>query len=617
MGADFERGSSTSYPLTRNLCQCLKRCSLVNRLVLYAHYDEQRQIKPYVAHMLNHLQEICRNVVFVSTSQLSDSELQKIHNICQKIYLKDNAGYDFGMWKLALKELGSSLPLYDEIILINSSVYGPIYPLTELFNYMEKVDCDFWGITESYEIDRHLQSYFLVFRNKVTQSCTFKSFWDGVLEYDNKNQTIRSYEIGLSQWLLQHEFKLGAYCSWQRLARHCRFEGGGVLRRPCNPTMALASALLKLRSPFVKLELLRSNPCSVDLHEVKRLMFDAGFPRDLIISEKGTSDGLLGAEGSRCPRCGGEGKQLYAKLGDRSVPYSPEKWSIWSCCTGNQCGAAWVRPAPSPTELTRSYQTYYTHGITHIEHHTPRHRFIIKILLSACKRLLNLLNFGKKREKFYLHGLGDGATGRLLEVGCGSGDRLVSLRSRGWEVEGQEVDPLAVQFCKEKQNLEVHYGRLEDLKLGAGAYDAILMSHVLEHVEDPVPLLRESLRLLKPGGRLLLTTPNIKGFGHLIYRKHWLALDPPRHLLIYTPTALKKILYEAGFGTVKVTTVALNHELISLHSRDIKLTTWTDFYDLPRIQNELVPVILQIIALFLNLIFPESGEECFAKAERN
>lgn len=583
------------------------------KLMIYAHYDADNKIKPYVVYMLNKLKNHYDDIIFVTNSQLEDAELNKIRALVVSIHQKDNVGYDFGMWKLAIEK--TDINLYDELTLVNSSIYGPVYSMHEVYSHMDKVDCDFWGITESYELDRHLQTYFLVFKRNVIQSDAFKSFWSGVLEYSNKLQTIRSYEIGLTQWLLQHGFKPGVYCSWQRLVKRCRHEKVKKLRKPMNPTIAYGLQLLKLESPFVKLELLRDNPYKVNLNEVRKLIVDAHYPVSFLLSGKETcSNNVSSGNEDHCPLCGSDGKQAHKNLRDRLAPYSPEKWRIWRC-KGRKCGISWLKPIPTQNELEEAFQANSIHGESFDDDYfAPQYSFAGWLLLSACRIMQKVMRIEKKRENFYLHALIDEKPGRLLEVGCGCGDRLVALRNLGWDVERQEVDPVAVNYCVEKQGLLVSIDRFEELKANHELYDIILMSHFLECVQEPMTLLKDCLRLLKPGGKLLLTTPNNKSLGHFVYKKYWFSLNPPRHSLIYTSSALKKLLFEAGFDKVKVSTVAINHEHVALHSLDIMVTSWTYGNVSSRINNELLPMMLQNIALIFSVILPGSGEECFAEA---
>ncbi len=89
-------------------------------------------------------------------------------------------------------------------------------------------------------------------------------------------------------------------------------------------------------------------------------------------------------------------------------------------------------------------------------------------------------------------------------------------------------------------------------------FDLITLSHVIEHVHYPIDLLRACHRLLKPGGVLWLETPNIKSYGHRFYGRFWRGLEPPRHLVIFSPSGLFSILNDTGFVNIEQKNRALS-----------------------------------------------------------
>ena len=141
--------------------------------------------------------------------------------------------------------------------------------------------------------------------------------------------------------------------------------------------------------------------------------------------------------------------------------------------------------------------------------------------------------------------------GRLLDVGCGSGEWLLEMRDRGWPVQGIDFDENAVNVAKSR-GLQVECGSLEQHGLPADFFDAITLSHVIEHVPDPFQTLRECTRVLKPGGRLVLFTPNCGSLGHRFFKNHWRGLEPPRHLHLFSMPAMHTILGAVGLCNVSV-----------------------------------------------------------------
>ncbi|MGH7536974.1 MAG: class I SAM-dependent methyltransferase, partial [Gemmatimonadales bacterium] len=98
--------------------------------------------------------------------------------------------------------------------------------------------------------------------------------------------------------------------------------------------------------------------------------------------------------------------------------------------------------------------------------------------------------------------------GRLLEIGCGLGAFLVRARERGWEAQGVELSPWAASQARRASEAPVLVAQGEQLPFRAGAFDAVVSHHVFEHLVDPIQALRESRRVCRPGGRLLLFLPN-------------------------------------------------------------------------------------------------------------
>lgn len=244
------------------------------RLAIFAHFDAQNEVKKYIIHFLRHLRADCDEIHFVSTSALPESEQEKLGPYCSRIFLKENSGFDFGMWKHALAQL--DLSEWQELVLTNSSILGPLFPLSRSFRQMEEVDCDFWGMTDNVEIAWHLQSYFLVFRQKALGSESFRLFWDSVLPYKDKTQVIRSYEVGLSTFLVENGLRAKALVPIERVFPWARKSS---LR---NPTCYRPVRLIREGMPFVKLELLRDNPTKIRLAPVYRCMREAGFDIGLV-----------------------------------------------------------------------------------------------------------------------------------------------------------------------------------------------------------------------------------------------------------------------------------------------------------------------------------------------
>jgi SAM-dependent methyltransferase len=137
--------------------------------------------------------------------------------------------------------------------------------------------------------------------------------------------------------------------------------------------------------------------------------------------------------------------------------------------------------------------------------------------------------------------------GRLLDVGCGDGTFLGEMSRAGWDVQGLEPDPEAAALAR-KTGVPVVETPLEDASFEAESFDAVTMSHVIEHMHDPVGALHTCRHILRPGGTLWLATPNLESRGHALFGRDWIGLDPPRHLVLFTRASLANALEQAGLG---------------------------------------------------------------------
>lgn len=136
----------------------------------------------------------------------------------------------------------------------------------------------------------------------------------------------------------------------------------------------------------------------------------------------------------------------------------------------------------------------------------------------------------------------------LLEVGCAKGYLLAQLRARGWAVRGIELAAEAAEFARRRFGLEVFTGTLEAALAQPGFEPApvLLSTDVIEHVTDPAAFARALRRALKPGGWLVLGTPNADSDHRRALGSQWLGFNP-FHIYLFTPSALTRLLRDAGF----------------------------------------------------------------------
>jgi 2-polyprenyl-3-methyl-5-hydroxy-6-metoxy-1,4-benzoquinol methylase len=139
---------------------------------------------------------------------------------------------------------------------------------------------------------------------------------------------------------------------------------------------------------------------------------------------------------------------------------------------------------------------------------------------------------------------------RALEVGCGAGRLLKALAQAGWQVEGFEWDEKAAEIARRTSGRPVTVGDFQNTALPFGAYDLVVLHHVLEHLPDTRGCLRKITNILATGGRAVLIYPNSESLGALIFREDWFPWEAPRHLVLPTARAIRKMADDIGLITV-------------------------------------------------------------------
>lgn len=264
-------------------------------------------------------------------------------------------------------------------------------------------------------------------------------------------------------------------------------------------------------------------------------------------------------ERQQCVVCGSVGRALYTELEDQLFGIAG-RWCM-VMCSNRRCGTLWLDPAPLPADLGQAYATYYTHQAGATEEPWWRRDDIDTFAYwwLGYPRPTHLDSYGalrftllpKLRERalfsrLYLRHI---ANGRLLDIGCGAGEQMAMMRHVGWDVQGIDIDPAAAAIAR-AAGLAVRVGDLLSADFEGQSFDALTLVHVIEHLPDPRAYLKRARALLKPGGRLVIVTPNARSLGHRIYGRFWRGLEPPRHLALFTPRSLSAMCRSEMFDVV-------------------------------------------------------------------
>ena len=144
-----------------------------------------------------------------------------------------------------------------------------------------------------------------------------------------------------------------------------------------------------------------------------------------------------------------------------------------------------------------------------------------------------------------------GKKGRLLEIGCGAGFFLKAAERNGWDASGIELSAAGSTFAVERLGLRVRREQAEHLSFPDGSFDIVAMFDVIEHVLDPRAILQAAHRGLRPGGIILISTPNLNALSRSALGLSWAVLSPGEHLYYFSEATLARLLERCGFGQIE------------------------------------------------------------------
>lgn len=227
----------------------------MKRLGIYFYFDKNGWVGDFAVFYLEKLREFCEELCVVVNAPLSPEGEAKLRPSCDKLLVRENVGYDSWAYKHALEHYGyEKIKEYDEVLLNNFTCYGPVYPFKEMFDEMESRECDFWGLSRHPEIEawltassdskicKHIQSYFISFRNKILQSPDFVEYWNTLKPVNNYNEAIFHHELRCSPWFEKRGYRSSTYMDFEYYAQ---YHG--------NATINFAEEqLIRHRNPLVK-----------------------------------------------------------------------------------------------------------------------------------------------------------------------------------------------------------------------------------------------------------------------------------------------------------------------------------------------------------------------------
>jgi 2-polyprenyl-3-methyl-5-hydroxy-6-metoxy-1,4-benzoquinol methylase len=212
-------------------------------------------------------------------------------------------------------------------------------------------------------------------------------------------------------------------------------------------------------------------------------------------------------------------------------------------------------PLPDISKLSKYYETE-----EYISHTDAKRNLFEKVYHSvrnyAIKNKIALIN--KEQEK-----------GKLLDVGCGTGDFLFAAKNNGWNVTGIEPNENARKIANKKNNNFV-FDNSELNKLKENSFDVITLWHVLEHLPNLEDDIQTFKKLLKSKGTLIIAVPNYKSFDATYYKEFWAAYDVPRHLWHFSQNSIKLLFKNFNLNNTKTLPMKFDAFYVSLLSEKYK-----------------------------------------------
>lgn len=235
-----------------------------------------------------------------------------------------------------------------------------------------------------------------------------------------------------------------------------------------------------------------------------------------------------------CPNCGSADKKAFVEVPDRH-------YGIKGSFTYSECGSCsliFLDPMPTDSELMAFYpeDSYYSYNVEFAAEDPWWKELIRKILF---------LNYRTKDPAF-------STPGRMLDIGCGNGWFIYTMRQKGWDVRGVEPSKAGAEAGRISGKLDIHHGDLLTANYPSDYFDYVRSNHSFEHIPNPNEILDEIYRILKPGGKAFIGVPNINSVNGRVFGPYWYYLGAPVHTFNYSDKTLPQLLKRHRFRNIHV-----------------------------------------------------------------
>lgn len=246
-----------------------KNINTKEEICIFSHYDVKNEIQEHVIYYLNELNKLNFSIFFISSCpHLKLTERSKINKITSAIICTNGNGRDWGNYAMGYNySLG--IIKAKNILFTNDSIWGPITSLKPFFNFAEQSSAEILGLTDSYQTEYHLQSYFIYCKESVCNSKLFEYYFEKFIPQISKQKIIQQNEIGFSRLFRNSGYQLGAFFRYSDIEKSTIAKKGfgyelvqkGIL---LNSTHHFSKLMIEdLKFPFIKIELVKVNPSKV------------------------------------------------------------------------------------------------------------------------------------------------------------------------------------------------------------------------------------------------------------------------------------------------------------------------------------------------------------------
>lgn len=309
-----------------------------------------------------------------------------------------------------------------------------------------------------------------------------------------------------------------------------------------------------------------------------------------------------------CDFCGVAKTSLFLEAENQEIK---EKFKIVKC---DNCGLLYLNPRPIKEIIGRYYpvDSYYSYQDFSDKKRFNYREWLKKISLEGYYKSKNI--FKKLISKVLIRNLmivvPKERKGRLLDIGCGSGEFLNQMKGFGWEVYGVEINSEAVGTGKRK-GLNIFCGELGGADFPDNFFDVVVLNQTLEHVYSPSAYLKETHRILKPEGSLIIGVPNIDCIERKIFKEYWHGLDVPRHIYFFSISSLRRYLERHEFEIERIISKRFCFRLKGIKA-DLKLLLRNKDREVSMLSNVLTcfqSVLRLLVMKTLKSLFPKAHHE--------